>query len=234
VLPNSRARSTPPWVGGCKSFGLFAARTARLVRSQKGEIKYKKPTAARWRSAANHGGIASNLNRLESLQRNPDRCSRTRQARQGGGGSNCLQSLGRVTARGSRRDFFWPETFDFFSRNQRIQTGLRLPQGRRPSICKGLDSCSALGPRSGSPSPRNYLPAAGAGGAGRISVASRPEPRGRHAFISAKFGKLFFAASGRCSLERLVQCRLGSPARSKKTPRNWGWGGSWTLTERMR
>jgi hypothetical protein len=150
-------------VGGCKSFGLFAARTVRLVRSQKVEIKYKKPTsiiatlrlaapaincgggesemirgdsfsriliglgrpyqacqAARRQSAGHCGGIATNLNRFESLQRNPDRCSG-----QGGGGYKSLQPLGRVTARGSRTDFLWPETFEFFSRNQRIQTGPR-------------------------------------------------------------------------------------------------------------
>jgi hypothetical protein len=149
------------------------------------------------------------MTRGDSFSRNPDTCSRS----QGVGGSKSLQPWGRATARGSRRDFLLPETFEFFSRNQKFKRDLRLPQARRPSICKSLDSCSALGPRSGSPAPRNYFPAAGCGG--RVESLWHLALDRRHARISAKFRKLFLARPQ----------RVFGEAHSKKTPPTSGWGG---------
>jgi hypothetical protein len=169
------------------------AGTARLVRSQKVEIKYKKPTSliatlrlaappincgggeskmirgdslsrifpcpgrpypacrsARWRSAEHCGGAATNLNRFESLQRNPDRCSRTRQAPQGGGGYKSLQLLGRVTARGSRADFLWPpKLLNYFLEIKEFKRCAGRGEVKSPGLL-GVDR--AGGPRE---SPRN-------------------------------------------------------------------------------
>jgi hypothetical protein len=222
---------------GMRSPLASGARTARLVRSQKVEIKYKKPTAARWRSAANHGGTASNLNRFESLQRNPDTCSG-----QGGGGYKSLQPLGRVTARGSRADFLWPrKLLNFFPEIKEFKRGQRLPPARRPSICKSLDSCSALGPRSGSPSPRNYFPAAGAGG--RVESLWHPAlDRAAATHLSPRnSGNLFLqeqAPIATAALRLLIgsNCsrQWAAAGASKKRREIQGGGGSWTFIEQMR
>jgi hypothetical protein len=92
---------------------------------------YPACRSARRRSAEHCGGIATNLNRFESLQRNPDRRSRTRQAGQGGGGSKSLQLLGRVTARGSRAVFLWPPKLLIFLSKSKNSNGAPAGGGQK-------------------------------------------------------------------------------------------------------
>jgi hypothetical protein len=78
--------------------------------------------AAGARSAVDYGGIASNLNRCESLQGN---FPRTSPLSTGGRGVEISTGLGRVTARGLTRRFFMPPASEYFSPNQTIK--LRRP-----------------------------------------------------------------------------------------------------------
>jgi hypothetical protein len=83
------------WGGGSSSSPRWQVRTGSLLRTQKVEIKSKKPT---WPSAGYD-------------------------CRKGGGGLRSLQTFGLVTARGfTHRTFFPRRTFDYFLGNQRNQT----------------------------------------------------------------------------------------------------------------
>jgi len=224
---------------GIKSWLACGRRTARLVRWQKVEIKYKKPTpfittvlsappvancgggeskmirgdsfsrdlpklgrphrvcrAACQRSAGHCGGIATNLNRFESLQRNLDTCSRTGQ---GGGGVNLCSLWGALPHGGHAQIFYRPKLLNFF---------LEIKQIKRRRAASGAGEVKRLGllgvDRAASPreSPRNS----------ELFFSSRRQLRNAWARV------LFARAS-------LSAQHSTAAKHSKKTSRNSGWGG---------
>lgn len=235
----------PP--GGSHSLVGCGVGTASGIRTQQVEIKYKKPTVqcgnnapkmtrydsfeenfgrSAWSRCRIRGEIATKLNRSESL------CAfRSVPLRQGaGGGIKSLRPFGAVTARGSRTDFFcWRKTFDYFSRNQRIQTGARSLSGSKPNLFKQLDSTSLLVRRCCQRFSTNYFPQPGRPGGGQKSGAARRGLRGKSVFFAAELAESFFWTSHPHHARlRLTVCFSTSALAflsAKKTPRNSGWGG---------
>jgi hypothetical protein len=133
----------------------LGTRTASGIRSQNREIKYKKPTpiftsedtAGRAHELSapdqSHWGRSSSV-----WTRRHASCSSGQPSKGEGGPINPWRVRGALPHGVSRTDFFsWRWRFDYFSRNQRIQTVLRLRSGDKWSHCKHLDGalCS-VGP----------------------------------------------------------------------------------------
>jgi hypothetical protein len=193
-----------PGVGGTKCCPVRRAGTAVLLHTQKVKIKYKKPRAARPRSA-NYGGTASSLNRCESLRKDfPGR------RRQGGGGAVEISTgLGGATGVGLMRRFFFL-LGEFSGALSDVISGFRrpLPRLAAPSTGKAKQQESVarlpqfIGVRcSGDPTPRGpsiyllfFRPPQGRGAVKCLGPLG-PDRWGRPAKIAAKFRNYFFGGS---------------------------------------
>ena len=168
---HNRARGAPlpgdPRVG-IGSLGRLGWRTAPGLRSQRAQIKYRKPT------------VISSL----SARRGP-----------GVGGLNLWRLRGVVTARGSLTGFFWrSRTFDYFSRNRRFQTTRHWRPERKSSPRNRLAVPSlSIGAPSGPDARVIFQVVRAGGGTGFESPApAGARPRGRCAHLCARFRNPFF------------------------------------------
>jgi hypothetical protein len=139
-----------PEGGGIKCCLVSRGRTALLLHTQKVEIKYRKPTALRARSAVDYGGIASDLNRFESLSENFPR--RRRRLEGGGGVKISTGSRARYRSGLMRRFFLAPGALNFFLEIKEIKRGERARTEGEVNLYKALGPDRAVGPHK---SPRN-------------------------------------------------------------------------------